>query len=70
MALFAAFAGYNYWRLLMGIDAPCGCFSALFTMSAPLMLLFDLSLAGIALVLLCREIQCGSGATVHEHHDR
>lgn len=31
--LSALFGSYNLWRAFRGIDAPCGCFGALFTMS-------------------------------------
>jgi hypothetical protein len=35
MIAASIFAAYHGWRMIMGLTAPCNCFGALFTISAP-----------------------------------
>ncbi len=65
VGLFSAFAIYSYWRSARGIEAPCGCFPTLFTLSPLGMFAADMCLAGVALALLAQEIRAGAPSEAH-----
>jgi hypothetical protein len=52
VALSGLFLGYNCWRFVAGISAPCGCFVGLFTMSSLQMIFLDLLLLIASFLLL------------------